>query len=355
MHTFFSSRVKQRRTVSESLFSRNMWKNPRAFRFFSIFLVLIFPFYPSLSVLGSSETDVGDYDESSIITAYDYDWSENTSSGDSAVVNDAGNIVTTETTDTPPTTHRTQFKIQNYVVQEGDSYDKIAAKYGISGDTILWVNDLNPDSTLKVGQTLRIPPVSGVVYTVRDGDTLSEIAVKYGISAKDISEQNTLSDDAAIRIGQELVIPGAKKFIVKETVRSQPQKNLSSSTPAKATSNVKPSYKVEQRGGGKWFAWGNCTYYVAQHKNVTWRGNAKQWMKNAKAQGVATGQEPAVWAIIQFSGGRYNAYYGHVGIVVSVTDDEIIVKDMNYRALNEVTVRHVDRDDGAIDGYIYVD
>ena len=78
-------------------------------------------------------------------------------------------------------------------------------------------------------------------------------------------------------------------------------------------------------------------------------------MKNAKAQGVATGQEPAVWAIIQFSGGRYNAYYGHVGIVVSVTDDEIIVKDMNYRALNEVTVRHVDRDDGAIDGYIYVD
>ena len=121
-------------------------------------------------------------------------------------MNDAGNIVTTETSDVP-TKPRTQFKIHNYTVQEGDSYDKIAEKYGISGDTILWVNDLNPDSTLKVGQNLRIPPVSGVVYTVRDGDTLSEIAVKYGISARDISDQNALSDDAAIRIGQELVIP----------------------------------------------------------------------------------------------------------------------------------------------------
>lgn len=355
MHTFHASRMKLRRTMNGKFFSRNMWKNPRTFRLFSLSLVLLLPFYPSLSVLGSSETDVGDYDESSIITAYDYDWSDEGSESWVAV-NDAGNIVTTETSDVP-TKPRTQFKIHNYTVQEGDSYDKIAEKYGISGDTILWVNDLNPDSTLKVGQNLRIPPVSGVVYTVRDGDTLSEIAVKYGISARDISDQNALSDDAAIRIGQELVIPWAKKFIVKEASKSSSQtiqKDIPS-TANKKTNAPKSSYKVEQRWGGKWFAWGNCTYYVAQHKNVTWRGNAKQWIRNAKAQWIPTGQEPAVGAIIQFSGGGYNPYYWHVGIVVSVSDDEIIVKDMNYRALNEVTVRHVDRDDSAIDGFIYVD
>ncbi len=91
------------------------------------------------------------------------------------------------------------------------------------------------------------------------------------------------------------------------------------------------------------------------YKNVTWRGNAKQWIRNAAAQGIPTGNTPYPGAIIQFSGGEYNPYYGHVGIVVAVEGDELVIKDMNYRALNEVTVRRIDRDDPAIDGYIYVD
>jgi hypothetical protein len=31
------------------------------------------------------------------------------------------------------------------------------------------------------------------------------------------------------------------------------------------------------------------------------------------------------------------------------------VKDMNYRRINEVTIRKVPKDDPTIDGYIYVD
>ena len=41
--------------------------------------------------------------------------------------------------------------------------------------------------------------------------------------------------------------------------------------------------------------------------------------------------------------------------MADVTDDYIIVKDMNYRKINEVTIRKVPRDDDSIDGYIYVD
>jgi surface antigen len=38
-----------------------------------------------------------------------------------------------------------------------------------------------------------------------------------------------------------------------------------------------------------------------------------------------------------------------VGIVADVTDDYVIVKDMNYRGLYEVTIRKVPRDDATID------
>lgn len=44
-----------------------------------------------------------------------------------------------------------------------------------------------------------------------------------------------------------------------------------------------------------------------------------------------------------------------MGIVADVQDDYIIIKDMNYRGLYEVTIRKVKKDDPAIDGYIYVD
>jgi surface antigen len=56
---------------------------------------------------------------------------------------------------------------------------------------------------------------------------------------------------------------------------------------------AKDSYLVRYNGNSKGFVWGNCTYYVATHKNVTWRGNANQWLRNAAAAGVATGNKPA--------------------------------------------------------------
>lgn len=44
-----------------------------------------------------------------------------------------------------------------------------------------------------------------------------------------------------------------------------------------------------------------------------------------------------------------------MGIVADVTDDYVIVKDMNYRRINEVTIRKIPKNDASIDGYIYID
>ena len=114
-------------------------------------------------------------------------------------------------------------------------------------------------------------------------------------------------------------------------------------------------YRVQDHGYNPRFSRWNCTAYVAQNKTVTWRGNANQWIRNAKAQWVPTGKTPAVGAIIQLEWHGYNPYYWHVGIVVWIKESKLVIKDMNYQKLNTVTIREIPKDHPAIKGYIYVD
>lgn len=234
----------------------------------------------------------------------------------------------------------------------------------MSVNSIVWANDLNPNASLKVGQSIRIPPTSGVVYVVESKDTVTSIAAKFKIPVEKIATQNAIATNAGLEIGQTLIIPGGVRLPVakkeepkKPTITSK--KSTSTLTAKKSTSTIAPAssgkaYAVKYTGKSRGFAWGNCTYYVAMHKNVTWRGNANQWLRNAAAAGVPTGKAPAVGAIISLSGRGYNPYYGHVGIVAGIEGNDIIVKDMNYRRLNEVTIRKIPKTDSAIKGYIYV-
>lgn len=326
------------------------------------------PIYPSLSVLGSNyEALAGDYDESTIITAYGGDTDK-----DGSFISANGMIRTDFDTSTQIAKvvkeekwEENTERAKSHVVQAGDTLSKIASRYGISVETVMWANDMSAGDTLSPGSTLRIPPVSGVVHTVASWDTISEIARFYSVDADDIVRINWLRDAASIRKGMDLMIPGAARKLV-DTKKTDTQKTAwtgikpiptaepsSRPTTVDVATGLQSRYPVKYTGLSRGFAWGNCTWYVAQNKSVSWRGNANAWMKNAKAAWVKTGQKPIPGAIIQFSGRGYNRYYGHVGIVADVTDDYVIVKDMNYRKINEVTIRKVPIGDDSIDGYIY--
>ena len=353
----------------------------RKFKWFTIALVIIFPIYPSLSLLGSGgSVRAWDYDESTIITAY----SDLGEVADDGYISDTGLIRVgwgssgeSHTPSVVPTEiANVANSVKKHTVKKLESVRSISDKYGISTDAILWANDLESTDELKIGQILKIPPVSGVVHTVVNGDTISAIAAKYSVDSRDIVSVNTLRDAASIRIGMDLMIPWAMKrsVAVVEKIEKTPTKVALSkwATQTRDTSNaqiipqaipvtissktgLKDRYAVKFTGKSRGFVGGNCTWYVAQNKSVTWRGNAKDWMRNAKADGAKTGQTPVVGAIVQFSGSGYNRYYGHVGIVAGIEWGNIIVKDMNYRGLYEVTIRKMPIDHPGIDGYIYVD
>lgn len=101
-------------------------------------------------------------------------------------------------------------KVENYRVKSGDTLASIGKKFGISVDTIKWANDLKTD-TIKPDQTLKIPPVTGVVHTVVSGETVYSIAKKYKTSAQNIVNfifnDFTDLDTFALRAGQTLYVP----------------------------------------------------------------------------------------------------------------------------------------------------
>jgi len=97
--------------------------------------------------------------------------------------------------------------IIEYSVQPGDSLQSIADAYGLSVNTILWANDLTSSSTIKVGQTLVILPVSGVLHVVKSGDTISEIAATYKVKPDNVVAFNDLINENDIYIGDILIVP----------------------------------------------------------------------------------------------------------------------------------------------------
>lgn len=95
----------------------------------------------------------------------------------------------------------------DYSVQPGDTIESVAQTFNISVNTLLWANNLSKNSVLKVGQTLVILPVSGVVHIVKSGDTISEIAKTYKSKVDDIVDFNSLTSEGDIFVGDILIIP----------------------------------------------------------------------------------------------------------------------------------------------------
>lgn len=94
----------------------------------------------------------------------------------------------------------------SYRVEDGDSLSSIAAKFGISVNTVVWANDIENSSLIKPGEELVILPVSGVLHEVAEGETLNSIREAYGVEDGDIATFN----DRDIAVGDTVIVPNAK-------------------------------------------------------------------------------------------------------------------------------------------------
>ncbi|MCC7357472.1 M23 family metallopeptidase [Candidatus Uhrbacteria bacterium] len=107
-------------------------------------------------------------------------------------------------------------KTETYLVKEGDTVSSIAQAFDVNVGTILWNNNLTERQYIRPGDSLKIPPVSGIVVTTKSGDTLSKIATKYGGDPDEISTFNHINGDQ-LALGSEIVIPGGKPPEIEQT------------------------------------------------------------------------------------------------------------------------------------------
>jgi len=102
---------------------------------------------------------------------------------------------------------------QTYVVQRGDSLSRIAARFGVTLQSLITANNLINPNLIFTGQVLIIPATGGPVtppvrtYTVRPGDQLRFIAASFGTTWQAIAAANNLVNPNVIYVGQVLVIP----------------------------------------------------------------------------------------------------------------------------------------------------
>ncbi len=137
--------------------------------------------------------------------------------------------------------------IETYKVKSGDTLSDIAHHFDVSMMTLWWANKLESKDDLHIGQVLRIPPVSGLVYTVTNADTLDSLASRYKVSAAHIIKLNGLEDPVLV-VGQVLVLPGAKGAPI-PTPKPTPKPASHSGSSGSSHSSTRPSGPARYTGG----------------------------------------------------------------------------------------------------------
>lgn len=226
--------------------------------------------------------------------------------------------------------------ITTYAVQPGDTVTSVAAKYGLSAETIKWANNLTSDA-LAANSTIEILPRNGIVYTIKAGDTAQSIAEKYKANAELITTYNDL-EITGLTAGLKIIIPDGS---LPETERP------GYVAPRRYTATGSTGYVVGYGAGfsgqtwfikngtpmyaGNKYAPGNCTAYAFDRRLELGRpvggmwGNASSWSYMAANSGYLVNHTPAVGAVMQNGGG-----YGHVAVVERLLPNgDIEVSEMN--------------------------
>lgn len=207
--------------------------------------------------------------------------------------------------------------IKSYKAVDGDNISSIAAKFGVTSDSIRWSNNMTGEA-VAVGTSLTIPPINGIVHTVAAGENADMLATKFKANKDQIVAFND-AEINGLKQGEKIIIPnGTITPVVPVTARAVASASASSGYAFGSTAMY----------GYNGYDFGYCTWYVANKISVpsNW-GNAITWDNIAPLSGWTVSSTPRAGGIAQSNRGRE----GHVAYVEAVSDDGTMIKysDMN--------------------------
>jgi LysM repeat protein len=95
---------------------------------------------------------------------------------------------------------------KTYMVAPGDTLYSIARRHGVTMNILMKANDLDTPESIRDGDCLKIPVLSGKIYSVREGETIEDIAWQHGMTVRRIREKNGLTADEAVFAGMQLLL-----------------------------------------------------------------------------------------------------------------------------------------------------
>ena len=214
--------------------------------------------------------------------------------------------------------------IKQHKVAEGETVSALAAKFGVTAESIKWSNNINSES-IPAGTNTVVPPVNGVVHTVRPGETPEQLAQRYQADKDRIVSFND-AEINGLPVGEKIVVPDGKI----QAPPPPPASMVRVATSGFRAGSVAGSGYSGSRYNG--YDYGYCTWYVANRRSIpsNW-GNANTWDERSRAAGYTVSKEPIPGSIMQTD----VAPWGHVAYVEQVfPDGSIRISEMNARGWN---------------------
>ena len=104
-----------------------------------------------------------------------------------------------------------------YIVRRGDTYTSIAARLGTTAAVLQAMNPTIPATRIPIGYALCVPasvPATaqpcGDTHTVTEGETFETIAAAYGVTVRALSDANPFVDPAELTEGTVLCLPASE-------------------------------------------------------------------------------------------------------------------------------------------------
>lgn len=148
----------------------------------------------------------------------------------------------------------------------------------------------------------------------------------------------------------KLLVPSVFAILLLPTVVGSAAASVAAALPAVQSTPV--FAWVPEGGYPDPFPYGECTWWAAYNHTVTWGGDARDWLTNARAQGIITTDTPSVGAIVAYRPAGAYSELGHVAIVTAVTPGSYTVSEMHAPQWGVVSTRVLPWPDHAVAGFI---
>lgn len=126
----------------------------------------------------------------------------------------------TEKTSSEPEVISIDVPVLQHEVKEGETLWQLSQDYQVTPEAIAASNEINPQGTIKAGETLDIPTNNGIVHQTQGTETVATLSQTYGVTTDNIKSNQNLQLNQPLAQGEIVAISGDVDSLLKQQQES---------------------------------------------------------------------------------------------------------------------------------------